>query len=78
MARRYYDMSYTYKPKLAKSAIGKIYPHQPRVRYYTYHDTDLIGAYQASFIVESERRKYFDRKAKDTFARAMKHLKGEK
>ena len=68
---------YNDKPNLAKSAIGRLYDHQPRLRYYTYHDMDRIGAYEATFVIEAEKRKYHQRRIKQFSNKLDQLLEGE-
>ena len=68
---------YNDKPNLAKSAIGRLYDHQPRLRYYTYHDMDRIGAYATTFVIEAEKRKYHQRRIKQFSNKLDQLLEGE-
>lgn len=77
MTRHYYDMTYQFRPKLAKSSLGKNYPHQPRIRYYTYHDSDTIGALGVANLQAHLKKKYYERKTREAFDKAMQRIKGE-
>ena len=71
------EIHYNDKPNLAKSAIGRLYDHQPRLRYYTYHDMDRIGAYATTFVIEAEKRKYHQRRIKQFSNKLDQLLEGE-
>ena len=68
---------YNDRPNLAKSSIGRLYNHQPRLRYYTYHDMDRIGAYATTFVIEAEKRKYHQRRIKQFSNKLDQLLEGE-
>ena len=68
---------YNDRPNLAKSSIGRLYDHQPRLRYYTYHDMDRIGAYATTFVIEAEKRKYHLRRIKQFSNKLDQLLEGE-
>ena len=68
---------YNDRPNLAKSSIGRLYDHQPRLRYYTYHEMDRIGAYEATFVIEAEKRKYHQRRIKQFSNKLDQLLEGE-
>jgi hypothetical protein len=68
---------YNDRPNLAKSSIGRLYDHQPRLRYYTYHDMDRIGAYATTFVIEAEKRKYHQRRIKQLSNKLDQLLEGE-
>ena len=68
---------YNDRPNLAKSALGRLYDHQPRLRYYTYHDMDRIGAYATTFVIEAEKRKYHQRRIKQFSNKLDQLLEGE-
>ena len=68
---------YNDRPNLAKSSIGRLYDHQPRLRYYTYHDMDRIGAYATTFVIEAEKRKYHQRRIKKFSNKLDQLLEGE-
>ena len=68
---------YNDRPNLAKSSIGRLYDHQPRLRYYTYHDMDRIGAYATTFVIEAEKRKYHQRRIKQFSNKLDQLLEGE-
>ena len=68
---------YNDRPNLAKSSIGRLYMHQPRLRYYTYHDMDRIGAYATTFVIEAEKRKYHQRRIKQFSNKLDQLLEGE-
>ena len=71
------EIHYNDKPNLAKSAIGRLYMHQPRGRYYTYYDMDRIGAYATTFVIEAEKRKYHQRRIKQFSNKLDQLLEGE-
>ena len=71
------EIHYNDKPNLAKSSIGRLYDHQPRLRYYTYHDMDRIGAYATTFVIEAEKRKYHQRRIKQFSNKLDQLLEGE-
>ena len=68
---------YNDRPNLAKSSIGRLYDNQPRLRYYTYHDMDRIGAYATTFVIEAEKRKYHQRRIKQFSNKLDQLLEGE-
>ena len=68
---------YNDRPNLAKSSIGRLYDHQPRLRYYTYHEMDRIGAYEATFVIEAEKRKYHQKRIKQFSNKLDQLLEGE-
>ena len=68
---------YNDRPNLAMSSIGRLYDHQPRLRYYTYHDMDRIGAYATTFVIEAEKRKYHQRRIKQFSNKLDQLLEGE-
>jgi len=68
---------YNDRPNLAKSSLGRLYDHQPRLRYYTYHDMDRIGAYATTFVIEAEKRKYHQRRIKQFSNKLDQLLEGE-
>ena len=68
---------YNDRPNLAKSSLGRLYDHQPRLRYYTYHEMDRIGAYEATFVIEAEKRKYHQRRIKQFSNKLDQLLEGE-
>ena len=68
---------YNDRPNLAKSSLGRLYDHQPRLRYYTYHEMDRIGAYEATFVIEAEKRKYHQKRIKQFSNKLDQLLEGE-
>ena len=68
---------YNDRPNLAKSSIGRLYDHQPRLRYYTYHDMDRIGAYATTFVIEAEKRKYHQKRIKQFSNKLDQLLEGK-
>ena len=68
---------YNDRPNLAKSSLGRLYDHQPRLRYYTYHDMDRIGAYATTFVIEAEKRKYHQRRITQFSNKLDQLLEGE-
>ena len=68
---------YNDKPTLARSAIGRLYMHQPRGRYYTYYEMDRIGAYATTFVIEAEKRKYHQKRIKQFSNKLDQLLEGK-
>ena len=77
MARPPINIGFNFKPTLARSSLGVLYPHQPRLRYYTYHESDRIGAYETTFVIQAEKQRYHKKKIQEASNRLDQLLEGD-